>query len=458
MKNKPTFKLPNLKKINVISTLPFQTNANASEIAPAPVLHTQHRPASSTLFVKVLKTVVVPIFALFSSLSLPILIILIQNQPTMQEPRSLEDKILKPLLPYAMLVALRAWLLWNSVGHRLNGRVDAEIQPAIADAENDPVHVTSAILANSATFTTEMLGALVILTNAPPIVRWTGAVFIGGLNFTKEFFTEVVDAFRKHVESKLQRGRHIKPFFKQKYIEHSLDSARNFGFVLRDTLPSITGIIRTVVISQSLKSALKNHASSQAITGLNIPLGMLIYWSSAYATRFDLVQFRDNIQAAGKRFNINNTLSHSGIKPVRIVGKIVSGQILIDLLLMLRLSTKASVNVTLFFNALGLMTFLQKALHTYVSSRDSAAVATGNEGIVMTYMFGQATQHRIAPAMEVGIACVAVTLSALGTFARSATLHKQAELEAHPHTVNPSAEGGGQAHEEENDTSTRLAV
>lgn len=140
------------------------------------------------------------------------------------------------------------------------------------------------------------------------------------------------------------------------------------------------------------------------------------------------MQFRDNIQAAGKQFEINNTFSQSPIRLIRVFGKMCSGQILIDVLETIRFSTPASVNVTLFFNAIGLMTLLQRALQTYLSSTHSDAVEAGREGIVMNYAFGQQTANRAAPSFEIGIACIAITLSTLGTFAKSATLLKQSRL------------------------------
>lgn len=227
---------------------------------------------TTTPLVKTLKVVAVTTFALFSSLSLPILIILIQQQTDSQKTRSIAQKILYPLVPYVILVALRTWLLWNSVGHRLNGRIDADIQPSHANAENDPVHVAVLVFANSASFTTAILGGYAIFSNATPEGRWTAAIILGCLNYTKDFFTEVVDAFRKHVESRLQLGQHIKPFFKQEYIEHVLNSAEKFGLVLREILPIISGIVRSQATTQTLASVLATKVSSHAVIALNIPL------------------------------------------------------------------------------------------------------------------------------------------------------------------------------------------
>jgi hypothetical protein len=92
----------------------------------------------------------------------------------------------------------------------------------------------------------------------------------------------------------------------------------------------------------------------------------------------------------------------------------------------LRFSTKVAVNYALIFSAIGLMALVQKALHEYVSSDNSAAVEAGKEGLVMSYCLGVKEASRLAPGIEIGVGIVAVSLGVVGTFARSATIHKQA--------------------------------
>ncbi|NDH67508.1 MAG: hypothetical protein EBY22_06295 [Gammaproteobacteria bacterium] len=414
------------REINVVSNLSHLTNERPSEEM---AIQTTQPPsqAPTPIPVKTLKIFAVPIFAALSSLSLPILIVLMNRQPNQPRNLSLEQKILEPLVPYLCLVTLRTWLLWNSVGHRLNGRVDASIQPHDDQSENDPTHVAVALVANTASFTNALLAAFAILSNAPPALLWAGSITIGTLNYTKDFFTEVVDAFRKHVESRNQVGQRIKPFFKQKPIDKVTNSAEYFGLVLREILPIASGIIRSQATTQTTASFLATRVSNREISAINIPIGLLVYWSTAYFTRFDLVQFRDNLKAAGKQFVIDNTLSQSSHRPLRLMGKISSGQILIDLLQRIKISRSGSVNVTLMFSIIGMAALIQKALHTYVSSTNSVGVEADNEGILMNYAFGQRSASRLAPDIAVGIACVSISLSVVGTFARSAILHKQAQ-------------------------------
>lgn len=415
---------PGVREIQVVSSLPAEENEHPENDV------IQNNPSSSQLAMpltlQTLKIAAVPLLASFSSLSLPILIILAEKELGTHEHQSLEQKILEPLLPYLVLVALRTWIVWNNIGHRMNGQADADMVVFNETYEEDPVHVTIALLANTANFADAFLVGRVALSDAPPAAMWSGAIILGSLNYIMNLFTENVDAFRKHVESRQKQGRQIAPFLKQKYIAKLIcNHPEYFGIVLREILPIVSGIIRAQITTQAATSLLTTTVSDDKIKAVTFPLGLVTYWASAYFIRFELVQFRDNIQAEGKKFVIENRLSQSSVPIISLVGKISSGQILIDALKKLKLSTRASVNITLAFAAIGFMALLQKALH-YISSDNEAAVEADNEGIVMSYYAGHKEASRLAPKIEITISCVAISLGVIGTFARSATIHKQA--------------------------------
>ena len=342
------------RAIIALSTLPHQTDEDSLVHVSEP-----NAPIHSYLIYplvhKTLKTIAVPLFAMSSSLSLPILIILLHKKLNKQSHSSLEQNVLQLLIPYVALVTLRTWLLWNSVGHRLSGHLDAEMRPADDQSRDDTCHVLIALLANTASFTSAFLAFHLIFSDGPHALLWTGAIGFGALNYSKELFTELMDAFRKHAESKRELGQPIQPFLKQKYMVAVCHYAEYVGLVLRECLPLLTGIIHARATTKTVTSILANRTSHQAITAINIPLGSLIYLSCAYLTRFDLAQFRDNMQAAGKPFVINNLLSLSPVFLARLLGKISSGQLLIDLLKRLKLSTSVSVNITLMLAAIGFM-------------------------------------------------------------------------------------------------------
>lgn len=412
------------RQVYVKSSMPNTAEDNRVADVPAqdtpPPLHLMYPIA-----MKALKVIAVPIFAVSTSLSLPILIVLVNRKMNGQRRMSLEQKILEPLIPYLALLALRTWLLWNSVGHRLNGLVDAEIQPADEHSKNDTNHVIMALLANTASITTALLGVLLVFPDGSPALLWTAAIALGILNYIKDLFTELADGFRKHVEHRRTLGQKIKPFLKQKYIENVFNYIEYFGLVIREILPIVSGVIHAQAASQTA-TALFAGPSHKEIMKMSVPLWLLIYFSSAYATRFELVQFRDNVQATGKQFVIDNTFSQSSVFLARLTGKICSGQVLIDLLKKLGLSTEVSANIVLMVASIGLTALFQKALNTYVSSTNSEAVNAGNEGIVMNYLCGQQAAIRLAPKLETGIVCVAISLSVMGTFAKSATVRQQA--------------------------------
>jgi len=411
----------NPRVIRVSSSL-----AEIDEVSEPVEQNTVARQVMTPSLLQALKVFTVPMVAMLTSLSLPILIILVYQKLNETNRVSLAHKLPPPLIPYTFLVALRTWLLWNSLGHRLNGRVDAEIQPPDDQAENDTSRVFIALLANTAGFTSALLGGLLLRPDGPPQLLWPFSVILGGLSYTKDLFTEVVDAFRKHAESRHQLGQPVKPFFKQKSMVQLVNYAEYFGLALREMLPIISGIIHAQVATEAASERLANKASSETIMAIHVPLWLLIYWSAAYATRFELVQFRDNLQATGKQFVIENTCTQSSTGLVRRIGKISSGQVLIDMLRKLNLSIATSVNMTLVCAGIGQMALLHKALQTYVSSGNTVAVEAGNAGILMKYAVGQSTALRIAPRVEIAMASVAIALSALGTFAKSATLRKQA--------------------------------
>ncbi|MCX7091818.1 MAG: hypothetical protein NTU48_10310 [Legionellales bacterium] len=402
---------------------------------PTEIVMPNHQPMPqliTPLPLQLLKIAIVPIFAAASSLPLPILIIVIQEQFGTQSELSLEQKILQPLLPYLVLAAFRTWLIWNNIGHRMNGHVDTDMPAPNDAAENAPWHVTAAFIANTSKLIDALLVVLVVLSNKPTGVRWSAALAVGSLNYVFNLYMEVAEAFRKHVESKQKQGQQIAPLFKQKHIDKVIyNHAERFGIIMRELLPIIAGTIRAVVTTEAATALLPATMSKNQINAVTVPLRLATYFASAYSIQFELVQFRDNLKAAGRNFEIENKLSQSSVPVIRLLGVVSNGHILVDILKKLRFSTRTSVNITLAFVALGFMALLQKAMHEYVSSEDASAVAANQKGIVMSYCVGHEEATRLAPKIETGITCIAISLGLLGTFARAATLHKRThDLEA----------------------------
>ncbi|MCH9756580.1 MAG: hypothetical protein K0U37_05250 [Gammaproteobacteria bacterium] len=406
-----------------------QSDATPSQLTTSLCLEALQEIGIATL--EASRGIAIPTFSAFTSLSLPIFIILVEESLRDQAHIPLEEKILIPLIPYLGLASLRTWLHWNGIGHRLNGRADTEINAEDDAFENDPWHMLIAILANLSSFTNALLVAFVGLSDSPPAFLWTAAITLGCLNYTVDLLTDVIDAFRKHAEEQQNKGKQVAPFFKQRPVgEFIYNHADGFGVVLREVLPVLSGIIRSRVTTEAVASVLQPVMSESATDIINIPIGLLTYWGTAYTAQFELVQLRDNFQAAGKPFEIENKLSQSSHGAFRFIGKVLSGQILIDALKFIEVSTETSVNLTLVFAALALMALLQKAQHEYVSSDNPAAVEAGDEGIVMRYYAGEEKAIQLAPNIEIGIACVSVALGSIGIFARRATLQK------HAHTLD----------------------
>lgn len=413
-----------MQNYSTSAVLPFDEQEDSTTIQQLPTdpIEDNTMVANSAVAFQTLKIITVALFASAYSLSLPILIIVMENEFGTHENRSLEQKILAPLVPYLFLVACNSWLTWNNIGHRMNGRIDTDIQTPDNTFVQAPYHILIGLIANIPSFTNAFLTVYAGLSSVPAPLKIGAAISVGGLNYTTDLYTDVVAAFRKHVENKQAQNQKIAPFFKQKYAKSLDKHALLFGKILRELLPIVRGILWTRITTLGLASTLSSAIGDNAVASINPPIGIMVYWSVAYSTRFDLIQFGDNIKAAGKTFEIENIASCSPNTLIRLAGKVSNGQILVDILKKLKCSTRTSVNITLAFYALGVITILQQALHTYVSSAHSNS--DSNEVLLVNYCIGDEQAAQVAPKFEIAIASAAVTLGIIGTFAKSAILHK----------------------------------
>ena len=394
------------------------------------------RPLSSLSF-QSFKICIVTLFASASSLSLPIFIILMQ-QVNNKEIASVEEKILAPLLPYLLLFTARCWLLWNDVGHRLDGHIDADI-PAPNDTFADtPAHIRLALFANVSSFMLAFLVVYAGLSKAPVPFRWGGAIIMGGLSYTVDTYTILPSAFRRYTQYKQSQGQSIKPFFKQKNVQFLDKHALLIGKILRECLPIVRGIVWTKITTDVFASTFAPNLSENRMNIVKSLLGIMIYSPAAYLTRFELVQFGNNLAATGKPFVIENTWSRSSHSALRLLGTASNGQMLIDILQKFKLSRRTSVNFVLIWFALSSIAVLLQTLHTYVSSTDDQAMQANEQGLLMNYCIGKEEAIHIAPKTEIVITGVAITLGVVGVFAKSAILHQYARertARALPHQV-----------------------
>ena len=80
-----------------------------------------------------------------------------------------------------MLAAFRTWIIWNNIGHRLDGHVDADMGEPNDAFENAPWHVTAAFIANTSNFIDALLVLLVVLSNKPTGIKWGCALAVSSL-------------------------------------------------------------------------------------------------------------------------------------------------------------------------------------------------------------------------------------------------------------------------------------
>lgn len=317
-----------------IAVRPFNEQEDSPPIQQLPTepIENHSMVASPSVGFQTLKTILVALFASASSLSLPIFIIVMENEFGTHENRSLEQKILAPLVPYLFLVACNSWLSWNNIGHRMNGHIDDEIQTPDNTFAQAPYHMFIGLLANLPSFTNAFLTVYAGLPSAATPLKLGAAISVGALNYTVDLYTDVVAAFRKHVENKQAQNQKIAPFFKQKYAKPLDKYALLFGKILRELLPIIRGTLWAKITTAGVASTFSSALGDNAIAIINPPLGIMVYWSVAYSTRFDLIQFGDNLKAAGKTVEIENIASRSSNTLIRLAGKASNGQILVDIL------------------------------------------------------------------------------------------------------------------------------
>lgn len=373
-----------------------------------------------------LKVSLSPLFASMSSLSLAIFIILAKKSLTDSSNETLAEKIALPLVPYGSLVCLRTWLLYNGIGHRLNGQADEIILVDNQTLTDEPSRVLMALAANISSFTNALLVGFLVLPTDKPVLSWSLAILLAGLNYSVEGFTRVVDAFRKHAEYRNMQGKPINAFFKQKYIRNiPPQNIRGFAILLRELYPIITSLIRSKITIETSAHFLEGVVPQSIVPPINIFLGLGTYWGTAYFTRFELSQLKDSLKTLNQEeFFIENALSQSTLPPLKTIGKLSSGEFFMDALKKLKVNNKTRLRITFLFSVIGMFSILQQVLHTYISSPDVAAVNNEKEGLILSYFFGKTKAVSLAPQVEVAIYSSAFILAFIATFIKSATVYQ----------------------------------
>lgn len=377
-----------------------------------------------SMILHILKLSSVSALANASSLSVPIFIILV-NQLDKTAQSSLEQKIIEPLFPFLLIMSCRTWLLWNFMGHRLNGQIDEHILIPDESFTQAPLPVIIGYLANIASFTNAFLVGYAMKLHHDDSFKWIPAILLGSLNYLTDLYIQVLPAFRKHVESQQTHKQHLLPFLQQR-CNWLLDKyALSISTLIRELLPIVRGIIWTKATITFLETNI--YPNSSFIRPLNIPLGMIIYSCSAYSTRFEIVQLRDNLIVSGKEFDTETLFSNYGLSLITMLAKASNGQLFIDGLNKLGVSTKTSVNISLVITIFVLTALQQGLFHSYLSSAETTS-SNNNEpqGLLMQYILGNQKAFDLAPSIEIALLCIATILSITATYAKSAIIHQYA--------------------------------
>lgn len=368
-----------------------------------------------------------PALALFTTISLPIFIIYVNEQVNSQGKAKSVSDVLLPAFFWLLLAMNRQWLVWNNVAHRSDGREDNEIEVVSNVQRQDPWHVVIALIANTPSATNALLVVFSVLSSANPVAAWGLAIVLSVINYVSDMLTDLPSTYRKHAEVCEMRGQAVLPLFEQALVKSFYDRALCPALVVREVSPVLNGIIRSAAIVSVL-----NALDSQAL--LTAIVGILMYCSTAYTiTNFEIAQLKDSMHAAGQEFELANAWSRSSHLPLRIVGRFLSGQLLMDALKKCKLSSQNSVNLMLSISALGLIAIVHRALHDYVSSDNSA-----DQALVTRFLVGPEKAVEIGKDAEFFMRGTAVALGTLGTFKSWATVQKEARDYDLPVRVNAS--------------------
>lgn len=297
-------------------------------------------------------------------------------------------KIAAPIISWAVYFVARTWLLGNGIGRRiLDGKADKKIPVQTIDQTfaTDGWHVALAVFANTSQLVSGPLVAQTIFSLENPTAYLTIGLVPGILSFILKLLTEVTYSFRKHAEHKAKIGIPIQSFLAQPGMHWCYTTLYYLARICLWINPPLSAFIRAVAVIALLSSFV---SPSPIILLASLPLLFLVMQSTAFvATFFDHANCRDNFEAIGTPFPLNNSTSESTWIS-NILRKLHSGEALLYLLKKTGLSTPHCVDVILSFSSIGLFALLQLGLSTYIISSDAPAIERGSHAKLMDYTLG----------------------------------------------------------------------
>lgn len=394
-------------------------------------INTESQDFDDSWLLFVAKCITTPLGAAFSSLSLPLTIIALERRFTPNANSTFLIKLAKTMPAYGFLFGFRTWLLWYRIGKRLNGKKDEKITEIHPDAEHAPMAVTAAMIANISAFCNGFILMMHLLNDSHPAAACSFGVCIGTLNYFVDLLTDVGDGFRKYSETKKKQGIHIQPFFRQKIIQYFFTHhIEKFGWFLREVFPVITGIIRSQTAVGIVDDLLHEKMSSLSLQILKAVLGFLVYETCAYFARYEVIQLSQNLTFAQlPNFNPDNAFSQSEIKPIRIIGKVANGELLIDTFQKSKLSPANSVYASFVFASLGFSFLIYTVFVAYLVTTDREAAANNQEGLLVNYFLSDDVAlsfSRTAIISAITIA-IPIILGSGYTFSQTGTLRDYQE-------------------------------
>lgn len=331
---------------------------------------------------------------------------------TLPPEASLATKIAVPLSVWTPVAVASLWFQWYFNGRRADGLVDARVMLGVLDSQETPGLLGVALLASLPNLLDAVLYAYAIRPQ-PDAVFVLMAATLGVCKWLTWCLTDLQAAWRK-----LTEGTHIKPLSEQYWVKALYHNAHGLNILLREILPPVMGL----VYLQAFFRAMQAVSAFPLVNGL---LALLVYQGVALTGRNFQIRQNHDCSFGAAAFAMQGALAGADSLSLRVIGRLLNGQLLDDALTKLRLSAKVRTAITLTLNGLGFTTVLQRMLTTYVVSNNPVAVAKAQEAFVLRYYASEATALAVGQHLVPAVLPIAIALASVQAYVRAATVEDQ---------------------------------
>ncbi|MCD6047518.1 MAG: hypothetical protein K0S08_1165 [Gammaproteobacteria bacterium] len=358
----------------------------------------------------------------------------------MDQSRSWEYKISIIVPVWQALSLMAMWTEYNLVIPRLEGTPDEEL-PRIANGVTNPfrltlflgVPLTAQLLDGFFTgFSAGMGNDESSLIKTASIV---GGVVLAVFKASSYASTDFIAAFNAFRQKMKQKGIDINDLANQSgpfgiFYRHLL---KPVAATLRAIYPLGIGAVHTLSAFRSIErwlglQGLPLTTNLAYIAPRFAPLLVLTLLGGAYITNmFDMrSQCLKTAQQAGTGLSRDGIMERSRFALIRVGGRILSGEVLLDMFSWIKNEETRAKVVTLLAasgNAFGLACLINVGLTTYIVSGNYERILNGDEGKVLSFLLGQTVEAGAAATAAItnryGLEWIALGLGIAGGLAQT---------------------------------------